>query len=1248
MSWTESGGNTGDGETPYSTTGLVAQWNLNETSGTSAVSGGTCGTSCNGTLTNMTTTGQDAALSTGWTSKYARWGGGAVMFDGTNDYISVPNNIDTPIKTGSFTIAGWASVDNVSSNEFVILTRGYVSTGGVYYGVSLQLQSTGLVFVRNVGTTTEYWTMYNFTPERNRWYYVTVTYDDSTGGVVLYLDGKEVGSGTFSTSDVSYHASYDLGYAIGALRRNVSDRYSDGVIDTVSIYSRVLGGAEILSNYQAGNIEFQYRSSTDGSTLGEWTGGTEVSIDDMDGPPVCTGGNTISDGIHIFTSGGTFSCPQAVMVDILLVGGGGGGGNSIGGYGGAGGGGGGGLVYYSNHSLSSGNYSIAIGSGGAVNTNGGDTTFTGLTTAIGGGAGGSANYSDPGSSGGGGGGGGWASGGGGAGSQGGNGVSASSTGADFGGGGGGGSNGSGTNGGAGSYYGYVFGTGVGVSGYFRGGGGSGGYGGNEGTGGIGGGGAGSAWTAGGVAGTANTGGGGGGGYNVGPGAGGGSGIVIVKILSTLTKESDVINISQDTNIKQEGDGSIRARIGVPEVDTNTVGLWHMDETGGTGAYIKDYSGNSNHGTPTGTTYVEGKVGGARSFNGSSSNIKLGSSTNANVTGNITVEGWIKPSSFASVMTVAHKEYQYSISINTSGYVAWADSSNYSYANFGYQNIGLATGIWQHLTVTKSSSTVKIYLNGVEKISKSFGSAITSTSNIMHMGCYAGVSSCSSNYFNGSIDQLRISNVARTSDEVYQAYMLGKDQYMDNNLEDSVDLTSYTKLPFYIASDKLGTNIEYMVGESSHANYLTDANTIGLWHLDESTGTGAYLLDSSGSNNNGTPTGTTYVNGKVGGARSFNGSSNYISIGSNTNLSPTSQVTVAAWIKSDSAISSTETIYDRLNSTQGYGLYINASGQAVFSINGGSSTAVSSLRVDDQAWHHIVGRYNSAEGGTQEVRIYVNGVESGTGDYSTAISYSTEPRNQIGRMGTGSYFGGSIDELVISNISRTSDEIYQAYEFTKRKYQITVDFKADLQSSNLIATSSDTSFTISETAYGSTDEIENLNKWDKIIVKENYDGTEYKAQGTVDSVDVDTGAVTIIEWDTGSTFPSGGYTVNADVFKWQEEFFDIRNILPNHINAVTNLTFRILTAEAANYWVDDMRSAKYLVADDVDEGILDLDQYFQYRAIFTTTDSDVTPWISQVQIDYTPIVTGPTMDQIMRHGKWFSTGERKNFWWANTE
>jgi hypothetical protein len=109
------------------------------------------------------------------------------------------------------------------------------------------------------------------------------------------------------------------------------------------------------------------------------TGGTETTCDQY--------------VIHTFTSNGTFTLTSNGIVDILLVGGGGGGGYNVSG---GGGGGGGGVIYEVNQEWSSGSYSVAIGSGGAAGTNGGDTIVSNggaiSYTAKGGGYGGSGTY----------------------------------------------------------------------------------------------------------------------------------------------------------------------------------------------------------------------------------------------------------------------------------------------------------------------------------------------------------------------------------------------------------------------------------------------------------------------------------------------------------------------------------------------------------------------------------------------------------------------------------------------------------------------------------------------------------------------------------------------------------------------------------------------------------------------------------------------------------------------------------------
>ena len=258
--------------------------------------------------------------------------------------------------------------------------------------------------------------------------------------------------------------------------------------------------------------------------------------------PYATGGDTImTDGTywyHAFRSSGTFTPQKGLSCDVLVVAGGGGGAS-----GGSGGGGGaGGLQLLSAQSLSTTNYSVTVGAGGASDTQGNNSQLGALTASVGGGKGGSGV---PGGNGGSGGGaypgevGGTATSG-----QGNNGGAGGTFTSPYSSGGGGGAGAVGTAGnsaasqsgaggaGTNTYSAWLSVTGLGVSGYIAGGGGGGAntqYGGTSGAGGSGGGGAGGNP---GVAGTANTGGGGGGSATQPGGAGtggiGGSGLVIVR------------------------------------------------------------------------------------------------------------------------------------------------------------------------------------------------------------------------------------------------------------------------------------------------------------------------------------------------------------------------------------------------------------------------------------------------------------------------------------------------------------------------------------------------------------------------------------------------------------------------------------------------------------------------------------------------------------------------------------------------
>jgi hypothetical protein len=265
-----------------------------------------------------------------------------------------------------------------------------------------------------------------------------------------------------------------------------------------------------------------------------------------------TGGVVSSDGTywyHTFPFSGTFTPTQSLTADILVVAGGGGGGQDSSTN--NGGGGAGGLAAYTSQSLTATGYTVTVGNGGAVNTQGGNSQFGSLTAAVGGGRAGFGTTNYNGGTGGSGGGGAAvnptpAGTGGTATSGQGNagGAAAGSPGFCSGGGGGAsavGGNATSTSGGAGgagssAYSSWAIATQTGANnGYYAGGGGgSAGSGSAGGVGGLGGGGIGTSPDGSGnaivnaTAGLANTGGGGGGANFLSSGKPGGSGVVIIR------------------------------------------------------------------------------------------------------------------------------------------------------------------------------------------------------------------------------------------------------------------------------------------------------------------------------------------------------------------------------------------------------------------------------------------------------------------------------------------------------------------------------------------------------------------------------------------------------------------------------------------------------------------------------------------------------------------------------------------------
>jgi len=256
----------------------------------------------------------------------------------------------------------------------------------------------------------------------------------------LYIDGTDI-----SVSDTVSFSGFNGVVAFHSdTFANGGDPYGDGSVTVAAAKGHVYSDTAASTTYGWGTLTAPSYDSSAGTTTYTWTP----------------------------TSGFTGT-------QTLLVAGGGGGGSR---YRSSGGGGAGGYVYYASQDHT-GAKTIVIGDGGnggeqTAGTNGKNTTFTGLTTAVGGGYGG-ANQYQSGSSGGSGGGGGYngSAGSSNASGQGFNGRNSLGPEICGGGGGGGGSAGNLGDGGQGKDYSSVFGTSYGENGFFVSGGGAGGQGG---------------------------------------------------------------------------------------------------------------------------------------------------------------------------------------------------------------------------------------------------------------------------------------------------------------------------------------------------------------------------------------------------------------------------------------------------------------------------------------------------------------------------------------------------------------------------------------------------------------------------------------------------------------------------------------------------------------------------------------------------------------------------------------------------
>lgn len=527
-----------------------------------------------------------------------------------------------------------------------------------------------------------------------------------------------------------------------------------------------------------------------------------------------------------------------------------------------------------------------------------------------------------------------------------------------------------------------------------------------------------------------------------------------------------------------------------------VSYFKMNESSwsGTPGEVKDSKG-SNNGTRAvaATTTPDAKLGAySGTFNGSSHVSSFASMLGpASNTSSRSVAAWINPSTAARGGVVGIRGGPAAAGGDVGWALGLASATNIQYYVAGVSacsaTVNYPVNQWSHLVATHSTAEgVDLYFNGNWVANCSMVLGPYSTFN----GVIGSESGQLNWKFSGKIDDLAIWSERLTSEDIKILYSRQFSKYsgvvtsrvMDYESSNSWSgLKWITTIPFgkeltgdadasgSITSSDSETSADYPLLVGSTGSTTDDdlmSGIVGLWRMNESSlntaPSGSDFEDKSGAGNHGNETGgvTPGQLGMLAGSAAFDGSNDYVSVGSNN--FPSTKGSVSFWMNAKSWAafalpinfqSNTGTSYvnrisfERHNTNDpGGGCTAANSDDAINFVtsdtsgtNNGASSLCGTQALKTNRWYLVTGTWSSTE-----KKLYIDGKLEAS--YSTPnIPGAVPSRNNIGGSTEWSrYFNGLIDEVAIWDRDLHEDEIRQLYRrgANRIKYQVRTCTTAD--------------------------------------------------------------------------------------------------------------------------------------------------------------------------------------------------------------